>query len=58
MLAKIQEVCKVEGVEYSDDGLEAIVFTAQGFISDFSIYIQKDGKRNFKIGHAHLQRYL
>ncbi len=48
----------MEGVEYSDDGLEAIVFTAQGFISDFSIYIQKDGKRNFKIGHAHLQRYL
>jgi len=30
VLAKIQEVCKLEGVDYSDDGLEAIVFTAQG----------------------------
>ncbi len=23
------EVCKQEGVEYSEDGLEAVVFTAQ-----------------------------
>jgi len=30
VLAKVQDVCKVEGVEFSDDGLEAIVFTAQG----------------------------
>jgi len=30
VLAKIQEVCKEENVEYCDDGLEAIVFTAQG----------------------------
>jgi replication factor C subunit 2/4 len=30
VLAKIQEVCKVENVDYCDDGLEAIVFTAQG----------------------------
>lgn len=30
VLAKIQEVCRLEGVEYSNDGLEAIVFTAQG----------------------------
>jgi len=30
VLAKIQVVCKEEGVEFSDDGLEAIVFTAQG----------------------------
>ena len=29
VLAKIQEVCKEENVEYCDDGLEAIVFTAQ-----------------------------
>jgi replication factor C subunit 2/4 len=29
VLAKIMEVCKQEGVEYSEDGLEAIVFTAQ-----------------------------
>jgi len=30
VLAKVQEVCGIEGVQYSDDGLEAIVFTAQG----------------------------
>lgn len=30
VLAKIMEVCKLEGVEYSEDGLEAVVFTAQG----------------------------
>jgi hypothetical protein len=29
VLAKVLEVCKQEGVEYSEDGLEAIVFTAQ-----------------------------
>jgi len=30
VLAKVEEVCKIEGVDHSDDGLEAIVFTAQG----------------------------
>jgi len=30
VLANVLSVCKSEGVEYSDDGLEAIVFTAQG----------------------------
>lgn len=30
VLANILSVCKEEGVEYSEDGLEAIVFTAQG----------------------------
>merc|ERR1712241_1491703 len=30
VLAKVLEVCKKESVEHSDDGLEAIVFTAQG----------------------------
>jgi len=30
VLAKVEEVCKLEGVDFSDDGLEAIVFTAQG----------------------------
>jgi len=30
VLVNIQEVCKKEGVEYSEDGLEAVVFTAQG----------------------------
>jgi len=30
VLAKIQEVCKEENVDHCDDGLEAIVFTAQG----------------------------
>jgi len=30
VLANVLEVCKSESVEYSDDGLEAIVFTAQG----------------------------
>merc|ERR1719431_1898606 len=30
VLANILAVCKAENVEYSDDGLEAVVFTAQG----------------------------
>ncbi|XP_066589038.1 replication factor C subunit 2 [Prorops nasuta] len=30
VLAKVLEVCQKEGVSYTDDGLEAIVFTAQG----------------------------
>ena len=30
ILAKILEVCQKENVSYTDDGLEAIVFTAQG----------------------------
>merc|ERR1712020_166300 len=30
VLAKVLEVCKKETVDHSDDGLEAIVFTAQG----------------------------
>merc|ERR1719347_1464192 len=30
VLAKVLSVCKAENVEYSDDGLEAIVFTSQG----------------------------
>ena len=30
MLANIFDVFKAENVEYSDDGLEAIVFTSQG----------------------------
>ncbi|XP_049939525.1 replication factor C subunit 2 [Schistocerca serialis cubense] len=30
ILAKVIEVCQKEGVSYTDDGLEAIVFTAQG----------------------------
>jgi len=30
VLAKVLEVCKQENVDHSDDGLEAVVFTAQG----------------------------
>merc|ERR1719365_408938 len=30
VLAKVLEVCKAETIEYSNDGLEAVVFTAQG----------------------------
>merc|ERR1711981_1282489 len=30
VLAKVLAVCEAEGVEYSEDGLEAIVFTSQG----------------------------
>jgi len=30
ILAKVIQVCKLENVDHSDDGLEAIVFTAQG----------------------------
>ena len=30
ILKKVVEVCALENVSYTDDGLEAIVFTAQG----------------------------
>lgn len=30
VLAKIMDVCQRESIEYTDDGLEAVVFTAQG----------------------------
>ncbi|XP_014283210.1 replication factor C subunit 2 [Halyomorpha halys] len=30
VLAKLLEICEKEGISYTDDGLEAIVFTAQG----------------------------
>jgi replication factor C subunit 2/4 len=30
ILAKVMDVCEKEKVEYTDDGLEAVVFTAQG----------------------------
>jgi len=30
VLAKALDVCKKEGVEYTEDGMEAVVFTAQG----------------------------
>ncbi|CAH1402459.1 unnamed protein product [Nezara viridula] len=30
VLAKLLEICEKEGVSYTDDGLEAVVFTAQG----------------------------
>ncbi|XP_015595402.1 replication factor C subunit 2 [Cephus cinctus] len=30
ILAKVIQVCQMEGISYTDDGLEAIVFTAQG----------------------------
>ena len=30
VLAKIMDVCQREDIEYTDDGLEAVVFTAQG----------------------------
>ena len=42
ILAKIQEVCKLEGVDYSDDGLEAIVFTAQEQFSIQRLHISSN----------------
>ena len=30
VLAKIMEICKIENIDYTDDGLEAVVYTAQG----------------------------
>ena len=44
VLAKIQEVCKEENVDYCDDGLEAIVFTAQVIIIEVEEYIQSKEK--------------
>ena len=30
LLARLTEVCTSENVSYTDDGLEAVIFTAQG----------------------------
>ena len=30
VLAKILEICRLENIDYTDDGLEAVVYTAQG----------------------------
>lgn len=30
ILARLLEICRMENVSYLDDGLEAIIFTAQG----------------------------
>lgn len=30
MLAKLLSICSLENLSYTDDGLEAVVFTAQG----------------------------
>ena len=29
-MAKVLEVCEAESIQHTDDGLEAVVFTAQG----------------------------
>ena len=38
VLAKVLEVCKAENISYSDDGLEAVVFTAQVYVKHWSHY--------------------
>lgn len=30
ILKKVTDICKIENVSHTDDGLEAIIFTAQG----------------------------
>lgn len=39
ILKKVIEVCDLEKVSYADDGLEAIVFTAQGDLRQVIITI-------------------
>lgn len=36
ILKKVVEVCQIENVSHTDDGLEAIVFTAQGDLRQVS----------------------
>lgn len=38
VLKRLLEVCEVEAVSYTDDGLEAIVFTAQGDMRQVSYW--------------------
>ena len=42
VLANLLTVCDKENIAYSEDGMEAIVFTAQGRIYEFA---------NWKISH-------
>lgn len=38
VLKRLLEVCETEAVSYTDDGLEAIVFTAQGDMRQVSYW--------------------
>lgn len=38
VLKRLMEVCEAEAVSYTDDGLEAIVFTAQGDMRQVSYW--------------------
>ena len=39
LLSRLLEVCKAEDVSYTDDGLEAIIFTAQGDMRQVVSYL-------------------
>ena len=39
VLAKVLAVCEAEGVDHSEDGLEAVVFTAQVILQPWLIFI-------------------
>lgn len=41
ILAKVIEVCQLEHVSHTDDGLEAIVFTAQGDLRQVCLETRK-----------------
>ena len=36
--ARLMEICKYENVSYTDDGIEAVVFTAQGDMRQVGVY--------------------
>jgi len=39
LLARLTEVCTSENVSYTDDGLEAVIFTAQGDMRQVYSYL-------------------
>ena len=41
LLKRLLEVCEMEDVDYTDDGLEAIIYTAQGDMRQVSLKLEK-----------------
>ena len=40
LLKRLLEVCEMEEVDYTDDGLEAIIYTAQGDMRQVSLKLE------------------
>ena len=42
LLKRLLEVCEMEEVDYTDDGLEAIIYTAQGDMRQVSLKLESN----------------